>query len=187
MFIWCTDYNDENYTDAVMQELRRFRGLKLFRGERLKERFPVDATILVQSNKPPTDFFRAGVFWIISDRLRRVLESHEVEGELLPLRLVDKQRSQINGAWWCFNPTLVLDCFDWCNSRYVLEQNFATQINVLRIKDDVIGNKSLVVTERTIPVLVVVGESLAKSIVNAGCTGVVFRKSEDWRNPEHPA
>ncbi len=184
--IWCVDYSDSTYTDAAMQDVTRFRGMKFFRGEKLEGQFPPDATVEVRTNRSPTDSFRAGVFWIISGRLRTILESNDVEAEYFSVRLVDTKGKKFDGSWWCFNPTLVLDWFDWSHSEYVAEQNFATEIKAIRAKSEVLQGVPLAVAERTIPALVVVSDDLAGTIAENHCTGVVFREPNQWKNPVDP-
>jgi hypothetical protein len=164
----------------------RFRGIKYFNGISLRERFPQDATVEVRTERPPTDFFRAGVFWIISSKLRSILESHGVEAEYLSVRLVNRSGHSLGGDWWCFDPTVVLDWFDWLQSEYVPEQNFATDIKTVRAKQGVLTDLPLAVAERTIPDLVAVSNGLAASIVHGGCIGVLFRDPQDWQNPVNP-
>lgn len=186
MKILCVDYSDSQYTDAKMRNLSRFRGLKLFRGEKLHERFPSNAVIEIRTKRPPTDFFRAGSFWIISEKLRQILESKNVEAEYFSVRLEDRIGNWIDGTWWCFNPILVLNWFDWSRSEFVFEQNFATEIKTVRVKYEVLDGVPLAVAERTIPVLVAVNDELAATINQSGCIGVLFVEPHEWKNPVDP-
>lgn len=186
MRIWCADYRNSTYTDAAMRDVTRFRAMKYFDGATLAGQFPSDASVEVRTKRPPTDFFRAGVFWIVSAKLRQILESHRVEAEYFSVQLVDRRGKPRDGAWWCFNPTLVLDWFDWSRSQYVAEKNFATEIKTITARPEVLDGVPLAVAERTIPDLVAVSDELAAAIAESGCTGVVFREPSEWRNPVDP-
>lgn len=186
MKIWCLDYRDQIYTDATMRNVTRYRGMKFFRGIRYAEQFPSDGTVEVKSKRPPTDFFHAGIFWVISSKIRDILEFYNVEAEYFRLRVVDKKGNSFVGEWWCFNPTLVLNWFDRSQSRFVLEQDFATHIESIVINSAVLNDVPLSVAEKTIPVLVCARDDIAKSIVSNKCSGVVFRDPQDWQNPANP-
>lgn len=186
MKIWCVDYKKSTYTDASMQDVTRFRGLRYFDGVKLGDRFPSDATLEVRTKHYPTDFFRAGVFWFFSTKLRNILESHRVEAEYFPVRLVARKGEAIDGAWWCFNPTLLLNWFDWAQSQYVAEKEFATKIKTIAVKQEVLDGVPLALAERTIPDLIAVSDELAESIAESGCTGIVFRDPDEWHNPVNP-
>ncbi len=180
MKIWRIDYNDSTYTDALMQNLPLFRGLKFFRGASLKEHFPNNATVEIRTKRSPTDSFRAGSFWIVSTKLRKILETHEVDAEYFPLQVVDKKGNKLEGTWWCFNPKLVVDWFDWSRSKYLFEQGFATEITAVHVNEEVLSGVPLAVAARTIPVLVAVSDGLAAAVVENGCTGIVFCEPHKW-------
>lgn len=186
MKIWCVDYRDSVYTDAAMLDVTQFRGLRYFDGIRLNDRFPKDATLEVRTKRPLTDFFRAGVFWIVSAKLRSILDAHSVEAEYFPVRLLDSKGGMLTGSWWCLNPLLALDWFDWSQSKYVAEQTFASDITLVVARQEVLDGVPLALAQRTIPDLVAVSDGLATAIINNGCTGVVFREPHEWTNPKNP-
>jgi|GEM_PF-3275455 hypothetical protein len=186
MKIWCETFDDKNYTDAKMSDLTKLRGVKLLRGAIGSKAFPSDVYVEIRSSTRPTDFFRAGIFWIISAKLRSLLDSHNVESEYFPVGLRNKRGQELEGNWFCFNPTLILDWFDWSDSRFKMEQNFATEIKKLKSKPDGIGRHPLAVAARTIPVLIALSDELARDIIECGCTGVVFRDIKDWKDPVDP-
>lgn len=186
MKIWCQNYNNATYTDAAMQDVTRFRGMRFFNGNRLRDSFPTDATVQVRTKRKPTDYFEAGMFSIISEKLRLILERFDVEAEYFPVRLVHRRGNSLDGSWWCFNPLLVRDWFDWSKSQYVDEQNFATEIRVLVATENVLTGLPLAVSARTIPRLVAVSDALVEEIIDQGCTGVVFREPHEWTDPVNP-
>lgn len=186
MKIWCTDYRDRVFTDAAMRDVERYRGLHLFTGAKLAGRFPSDATLDLRSKRYPSDFVRAGVFWIVSSRLRGILDAHGVEAEYFPVTILCRGGERVSGEWYCFNPTVVADWFDRSRAHFVAESGFATDIETIAVRPGVFGAAPLAVAERTIPDLVGVSDAVAASIEAAGCTGVLFRDPEAWRNPTNP-
>lgn len=186
MKIWRVDYSDSIYTDASMQNIKWFRGLRYFDGIPLNDRFPKDATLEVRTERIPTDFFRAGVFWIVSAKLRNILEDHGVEAEYFSVRVLDRRANMLNGSWRCFNPLLAVDWFDWSQSKYVVEQTFATKITVVAARQELLNGVPLALAQRTIPDLVAVSDELAATITENGCTGFVFREPHQWTSPADP-
>jgi hypothetical protein len=184
MKIWCLDYRDRVFTDAAMQDVRRYSGLDLFSGA--IGQFPTNSIIKLKSKRTPTDFFRAGEFWIVSLKLKGILDSRDVEAEYFPVSVINKAGEAVSGAWYCFNPTLILDWFDRSKSKFVAEHGFATHIEAIALNLTALGEVPLAVAAKTLPELVGVRDDVAESIVANGCTGVVFRDSQDWQNPVNP-
>lgn len=185
MLIWCEDYRDEVYTDAAMQDVRRFRGLAFMLGRSLAGRFPSDATVLVRSESP-TDFFMAGPFPVVSHKLREILGSFGVVGEYFDVSLRDGIGRQIAGQWYCFNIPKDIDCFDRSRATFDDEMGFATNIASVAIDDSNVCTIPLVLVAKTVPMLILVRDDVAEAIIHAGCTGVVFRSYSEWRNPVRP-
>lgn len=184
MRIWCLDYRDDRYTDALMHP--QVLGLSPFRGTELIERFPENAVIEIRSRRPPTDFFKTGLLWIISSKLQNILESQKVEAEYLPVQLHDRKGQPLDGAWFCFNATLIVDWFDREKSHFTDERGFATKIRRVAVDPDRFGDSPLSVAQSTIPALIGVRDDVAANIVSSGCTGVIFCKPQKWQNPVNP-
>jgi hypothetical protein len=186
MKIWCQDFRDRIYTDAIMRDATRFRGIAFMFGRSLTDRFPTDATIEIRSERAPTDFFMAGPFPVVSSRLKGILEEFAVQGEFMPVRLVRRKGDPVIGNWYCFNAVQVCACFDRTRSRFEAEQDYATNIERLAINDSACKSAPLVLAEKTIPHLLVVRDDLANAITSAGCSGVFFETPDVWRNPVNP-
>jgi hypothetical protein len=182
--IWCRDFRDRFYTDAAMRDVTRYRGIAFMSGRSVRDRFPADAIIEIRNKRRPTDFFMAGPYPVVSAKLKSILDRFSVEAEYLHIQIVG--RHDPPGEWFCFNVTKMANCFDRVNSQYTTEQDFATDIERVAINEAVCGTSPLVLAEKTIPRLLVVRDDVAEAITSAGCTGVVFRRPEDWRNPVNP-
>jgi hypothetical protein len=187
MKIWCRDFRDEFYTDASMRDVTRYRGIAFMLGRRVGDRFPSGAIIDLRSEKPPTDFFMAGAFPVISAKLKSVLDSFSVQGEFLPVKLAASDGDAEGGDWYCFNATDVIDCLDRELSIFTPEKDFATKIKRLIIRDELCDQSPLVLAAKTIPYLIIVRDELSQRIVETGCTGVVFKDACEWRDPVYPA
>ena len=184
--IWCEDSSDESYTDAGIQNVREFIGLPFALGMPLTGRFPEATKLVLRSAGEPRDFFMAGPMPVVSERLRAVLEGFRVAAEFFPVEVVSKDGSSLGSRWCCLNVLSVVDCLDWEKSVYKLEKNFATQLERVAVVDEAIGAHALFRIARAIPSLICASESLSDAVAASGCSGVVFKKPEDWRNPRNP-
>jgi hypothetical protein len=79
-----------------------------------------------------------------------------------------------------------VDCFDHARSVFTPGKRFAMDIKKVAINEDACGSLPLVLVAKTIPFLLVARDDLADSVIARGCTGVVFRSPDDWRNPIDP-
>ncbi len=184
--IWCEDSSDELSTDAGIQNTRQFLGLPFALGIPMIGRFPEATKLVLRSAGAPRDFFMAGPMPVVSERLRTILEGFRVAAEFFPVDVISKDGSSLGSRWCCLNVLSVVDCLDWEKSVYKLEKNFATGLERVALVDDAIGSQALCRIARAIPSLICASDCLSDAVVASGCTGVVFKKPEDWRNPRNP-
>ena len=185
MRIWCEDFRDNVYTDAMMRDMERVPGGFML-GRSLIDHFPNDATMEIRSKRKPADFFWAGSFPVVSLRLKKLLDEFGVQAEYLRVKLVRRDDSLIPGDWFCFNVIEVADCFDRSQSKFKAEQDYAGDIEHLVINESACRGSPLVLAKKTFPGLWIVRDDVADAIKAAGCDGVLFKRPEDWRDPVNP-
>jgi len=187
MQIWYTDYRDEKtYTDAIVDDVTRLRGISLRQARSVRDRFPEDLRVLVHSRTPPTDFFEAGSFPGVSEKLKKILDLRGVKAEYLPIELVQETAVGPQGMWYGFNVLASIDCLDWERSIYKPKQGYATDISKLVLLEDMTREEPLFRLSRTISSILIAQDDLAKDIIDAGCTGIMFRPISEWKNPSYP-
>jgi hypothetical protein len=169
-----------------MQDLDKFHNIPFMFGDRLMDRFPADATVLIRSNRPPTDYFKAGPFPVLSSRVRAVLDKFAVHAEFLRVSVALRNGDPSPGEWFCFNVLEVVDCLDRAKSQFTQEQNYAIDIGRVAINEEACRAAPLVLAAKTIPELVVVRDDVAEAIQAAGCSGVVLKDPREWTNPVYP-
>lgn len=186
MKIWCSDFRDSIYTDAFLMDGLRYSRIDMMFGHSVQTDFPADASIQVRSKRPPSDFFEAGSFPVVSARIRAILDDHKVVAEYMPVALRDQKGESFTGSWFCFNVTAVADCLDREKSQFTRKGMWATGIKRVAIDENKCSSQPLVLAAKTNPYLLVVQDNLASEIIGAGCSGVVFRDQQNWRNPIDP-
>lgn len=187
MMIWCDDYRDELYTDAVIRDLALVDAVAIMFGRSVAADFPRNLEIVIRSKNAPTDFFMTGEFPIVSDKLKAILDHFEVAAEYFPVKLAAKAGKRVfRKKWFCFNLLTAVDCLDRKKSVFVNEKGWATKISRLAIINRKIGDKPVALVANTLPMLIVVQDSIAQRSLESGCTGVIFKSPSDWRNNAYP-
>ena len=182
----CEDLSEDSYTDAAIQDPRRFVGIPLAAGQSLADRFPVGTKLVLRSDGTPSDFFMAGPMLVISERLKAIFGEFGVAAEFFPVELTLPSGRASDSRWFFQNILAVVDCLDWEKSQFTSEKGFATNIQRILLSKEMTGQQPLFRVARTIPSLVCASDELAAAVTAAGCTGLVFKKPEEWRNPMNP-
>lgn len=185
MKVWCWD-DRKTRTDAALLEVQRLRGVPLSSGRSLRGRFPGDMVLDIRSRPRPEDFFRAGLAFIVSARMRELFDRFGVEAEYYPLRVRYRRREEPALRYWFANLTCEAECLDWERSAYTLEQGFA--VTILRLVMHPLGGLEppLFYVARTIGSIVCASDRLAEAVTEAGYTGVRMPAPEQWHNPMWP-
>jgi hypothetical protein len=178
------DYDEVNYTDAKIEHVEDFIGIPLVSGGSLRGRFPERTRVLVQSKRPPTDFFEAGPMPIVSQRVQDLFRRFEVNAEYYRVQVI--QRKKTLPPHYYYNLLAEADCFDWDVSEYEREDVYATNIDRLLLKTSAIPDEPLFLVARTIPEVVCASDLLADALQQAGCTGLRILEVSDWWNPRFP-
>jgi hypothetical protein len=184
--IWCEDYSDETYTDAKVDNPRRFLGIPLTAGRPVGDRFPEGTLVVVRSSAPPTDFFMAGMMPVVSQKLKTLLDKHGVRAEFIPVGLRHGSGQESQSRFYCFNLLSALDCLDKHQSVFAADRGFALDIERLVLVPTRPEEPPVYFIANAIPSIVCARDDVADEIERSGCTGIVFRTPEQWKNPTNP-
>jgi hypothetical protein len=136
--------------------------------------------VRVVARTKPWDFMEVGSFLFVSDKVKAILEGHNATVEFFPVTLAYKGKDLC--SWFYLHLLKEVDCLDPEKTIFagrepplpemvkhmVLRESACEGIPISRIGDTPdIG----------------VSDELARAIRSAKCTGVIFRKPEEWRNP----
>lgn len=184
--ILCEDFSDETYTDAKVDNPRRFLGIPLTAGTTVGDRFPEGTSVIVRSRRSPGDFFMAGMMPVVSHKLKVILDSYGVRAEFIPVdvRRDSGQRSQ--SKFYCFNLLDKLDCLDRHQSLFVADRGFALDIERLVLVPASPAEPPVYLIANVIPSIVCARDDVASEIQQSECTGIVFRTPDQWKNPVRP-
>jgi Immunity protein family (Imm11) len=163
-------------------------GLELFRCAPFPQGLP-DAKVEVVTPGEPADFFVAGPAWVVSDRMRELLESFRVAAEFIPVRLTWKGRAYQERRFYLVNLLDVVECFDYRRSRYKRTPRGVHEIEELVLDDAKAAGRHLF-TVGPLPspepnpaavrgVIRCASEELATAVLRAGMSGAEFTLPKD--------
>ena len=178
--LWVRDRSEEMYTRARLDDPTQFRGLSLYSGKPVFARFPPNVRITVLSAEP-TDFFEVGPLPVVSGNLASILQRHDTSAELLPVSVVDQNGVESGRQWHCLNILEVIDCVDVTKSQFVENERNIVRRLVLTSAAD--GPSPLFLIANMRPPTRCIRDDVARDIIRATCTGVLFKTAAEWRNP----
>jgi Immunity protein family (Imm11) len=173
--IWCQD--PEIYTDAKASDLRTIMNIPVALGKELRELFPCE--LKVESKTAPIDFFKAGELFMVSEKVKQLIQAQQARVELFPVPVLHKK--QVVGGFFFVNILDLIDCIDQKHTVRVGTGYFPNDIKRLVLHTDRVEGVSLFRIAGTI--LIGASDSLATAVEKAGCAGVKFASPRDWRNP----
>lgn len=153
--------------------------------------FP-ESTLEVENRADPPDFFHAGNLFVVSSRLCKLLQRFQVNAEFLPLDTIVQKRSYTKGQFWLVNILDAVPCLDYENSKYDQTDFDVRGIERIVLKESaafghhlfIVGPVSCATDHnpRSVGDLIeCASEEIARAILKAGMTGVVFVRPEDER------
>jgi hypothetical protein len=180
--VWKSDFdNPPHYTRASILDMKALKGVKLAAGLPLAGKLP-ELRLEIISDYPPADYFNAGLLFIVSARLRGVLESVNALVEYHPVVLLkDGREFKESGDYYFANLLEKVDCFDFENSTYTRDGEFIDKITKLAIDEGKADDKPLFRLARSYDVIVLASDALAQAASAAGVTGVKFQALSEWK------
>lgn len=172
----------EDFTGIIKKKKYR-----LHDGISCKDWFPNDVEFELNINhgiKLADAIPNTALLLIISDKLRIILEEKSgAEFEFFPVKIRDKKGHLVKKDYFVANLLETTECVDMEKSDFVMDRIIKTQVNyfktlVLDEKNVIPESKIFRLKEQT--KLIIVREDLKNEILNAGCTGIVFRDIDDY-------
>lgn len=176
--IWCQDLKDSVYTDAALADVKAFIGIPLSSGRSLAGRFPNCPAIELRSGNSYSDFVKAGPMFLVSDRLKSILESYKSNAEYFEVGTYTSDT-----MFFC-NLLETVDCLNRIESKFDVEYG-AANVSYL-VLENIENEPPIYRVANTNPLIIAVREDLASSVDLSGITGLVFKSIEEWTNPMFP-
>lgn len=92
------------------------------------------ATVEIESEHPPDDYFDALDMFVVSDRLKTVLENFDVHAEYLPIRVIYMGNEYKDEAFYCCNILDAVECFDFERGECTFHQAAGFTDHIDKIK-----------------------------------------------------
>lgn len=180
-FVWKSDFdNDRFYTRASIVNAKALVGLKLVAGQSLVGLLPV-IDLEIESDCEVADYFNAGPLFVVSEKLRKVLDDANASVEYHSVNLLKKGK-RIDGVKYYFANLLEkIDCFDFEKSTYTVDDGFIDKIERLVIDESKVNQKTLFRLDRSYDVIIFASSNLRDAIETRKISGVKFYAPADWR------
>ena len=121
-----------------------------------------------------------GSFIFVSSKAKTILEAHEAHVEYYPVTL--QYRGEELHEWCYLHLRTELDCLDW--EKTILagrEYPLPEMVKHMVLRESVCNGHAIFRIAGTADIGV--SDDLAQAIRSNKCTGTIFKKPEDWRNP----
>ncbi|RKG95068.1 hypothetical protein D7V97_37875 [Corallococcus sp. CA053C] len=122
--------------------------------------------------------------YIVSEKLRSILESASgARFEFLPVKLRNHKRKLLSEPYFVANLLDVVACVDREHSEFRMNQLITHEIRRFKrlvLDTSKLGPDTKVFRLEERPDMFIIREDLAHTIIEAGCTGMVFMPMEDF-------
>jgi hypothetical protein len=184
--IWRQSYDPAHYTEADNLSLDADPGayMDIMSCRPMTGAFP-NTSLRIRSRHPPNDYFDVGGIFVVSERLKSVLEQFELRAEFFSLRIIFKKREYTNPEFFFCNILDEVDCLDFNKGKYVFSKKPGFADYVLTIKKLVVDNEKVASHDlfrvaKCAPNIICVSNKLANSIEELSLTGMRFIDPKDW-------
>ena len=177
MKVWKRDaLSEEFFTDARYEDMGRVRHVKFTQPESLRGQFPEGLRIVVESPRPPADYFKCGAMDVASEGLMRELAAHPgVKAEFFPVEVLTGKGGRVETQFYCMHVLDRADCFDFERSKFsVDEDGFIEDIDKLVLDESKALGHELFRVANVDFVILCASEPLAQRVSAGGFTGVKF-------------
>jgi hypothetical protein len=137
-------------------------------------------SINVTGNNPPPDFFKWGLFRIISEKIKNLLSSIEsVNAEYIPITLLYKNKPA-KSSYYILNVLDYFDCVDYASSKIGNIDSFGiSKIERLSIIKTTIPKDIFVLEPLRIDLII--SKKIVAELCNIKATGSLFLPFEKFR------
>jgi hypothetical protein len=180
--IWRKDSN--NYTEASILDEDSDRILPTMQCKSLKRIFK-STIIKIRSKRPPVDYLNVDSLFIVSEKLKSILEEFQVPSEYFQLDVIFKGKKYTGQQFFFCNIMDCIACLDFNQGEYEFEvkpgfTDHVRKIKTLAIDEAKVKGHHLFRNIKGVGSLVFASDSLAEKIVSTNCAGVKFNGVENW-------
>jgi hypothetical protein len=186
--VWLQSLEAAEYTEAVIvteMEPHLDTYLAVMSCQRLTGRFP-ETTLEIRSRHLPADYFDVGGMFIVSERVKAVLDEFAVPAEYFLLRIMRRSSRPVGQRFYFCN---LLDCvagLDLARGKYTFwkKPGFADHVQKVRklaIDEPKVASYPLFRLAKCSPNIVCASDQLADRIRELRLTGMRFVVPEEWR------
>ena len=160
---------------------------RLHKGISGKNWFPDDVEFELAPNngmKLADAIPNTALIWILSEKLRTILEEKSgADFEFFPVKIRDRKGHLVKKDYFVANLLETNECVDMEKSDFIMNRIIKTQVNYFKtlvLDDKKVNPESKIFRLKEQTKLIIVREDLKNEILNAGCTGIVFRNIDDY-------
>lgn len=171
------------YLDPDFKNLDEVIDLPFGIGKSFNGFFPDDVTVIVKSKPPLPDFMICGAMYIVSQKLKQILEKAKGEGEFFPINIRLRNIPYTQQEFYCFNPLNEIDAIDYKNSVYSVDENdksWVKTISKLVLDKKKITGINYFILEHTATLFV--SDEITREIVEENIIGIDFIEVENFES-----
>lgn len=147
------------------------------KGLRFEEWLQNNSVVEILVMDKPTDFFKVGQLFIVSQKLIDIFERESINFEAIKADVKDKNGNKVDG-YYLINILDFEDCFDSENSSYEEANGFYFSIGKMVIKNSII-QADVFRIKNLAYYIVVVSENIRKILRQEAIAGIEFEPIED--------
>lgn len=167
-------YEDEYYTDAVVENIQEILDYKVSLPEKLGDDFPRLMVKVISKNKP-SDFFMSGPILIVSKELKGIFDIFNSKIEYFPVSLTHKKIIYENSFYFA-HVLYDIDFIDKEKSIYTMDHGYFDEIVKLVINENILDNEPIVILTKSFSRVLIINEELFKEINKLNIRGIKFSK-----------
>ncbi len=142
-------------------------------------------SVEILSDHPPTDYFETGGMFVVSEKLKSVLDEFKVNCEYFHLQVVYHESEFTHKNFYFCNILDCIECFDLVRGEYTFWEkpgfrDRVDKIKKLAIDEEKVADHDLFRIAKGGEYFVCASDRLASRITDLHLTGMVFRGVADW-------
>lgn len=184
--VWCESLEEPDFTEARIAdgEWLNGYGLSFASGQPAPRPFP-DTTVDVCSDPAPPDFFQPGSLFLVSDRLKVVLEQFGVRAEFFRVQVLHQGRECADRAYYFCNILDVVECLDLEHGEYTFwkKPGFTDHVDAIKklaIDEGRASGHDLFRIAKGAEYIACVSDRVATEVQSQKLTGMRLVNPEDW-------
>lgn len=150
-------------------------------GRSYGDAFPKDLNLILETNKQPVDFVKAGPIIAVSKKIKKNLDQLNVRAEYFKVKTFRKNIAHQEDDYYIFNLLDSSNCMNWELSVYTEFRGYAKSIKKITLSD-ILPDLHVFRVEKTIPCIICVSKEAGDKLEKEFCTGIELIPVETWKN-----